>query len=119
MGLDFDSLSPQELLAAESAVLVMRSLMQAVKTAPQGQGMACVESALHEKGFEHLRTMLTAAAASHEGVPKRGLQLALLLRQNRLVQTVQGQEHPEQRGAYRCSPPLLRLPALQGQTNTL
>src|ERR1041384_3651150 len=67
MGLDFDTLSPQELLAAESAVLTMRSLMQAAKAAPQGQGMVCVETALHEKGFEHLRTILAAAAASHEG----------------------------------------------------
>ena len=72
MGLDFGKLSPQELLAAESAVLLMRSLMQAVKAAPHGQGMAYVETALHEKGFEHLRTMLTAAAASHEGAQKKG-----------------------------------------------
>jgi hypothetical protein len=72
MGLDFDKLSPQELLAAESAVLVMRSLMQAVQSAPHGQGMACIETALHEKGFEHLRTMLAAAAASHEGAQKKG-----------------------------------------------
>ena len=72
MGLDFEKLSPAELLAAESAVLAMRSLLEAVKTAPHGQGMAHVESVLHEKGFEHLRTMLQAAVASHEGAQKRG-----------------------------------------------
>jgi hypothetical protein len=72
MGLDFESLSPQERLAAESAVLAMRSLMEAVRTAPHGQGMACVEAALHDKGFEHLRTMLSLAAASHEGAQKKG-----------------------------------------------
>ncbi len=72
MSLDFEKLSAEELLAAESAVLVMRSLMDAVKTAPHGHGMECVESALHEKGFEHLRNLLRTAAASHEGAQKRG-----------------------------------------------
>jgi hypothetical protein len=72
MALDFARLSPEELLAAESAVLTMRSLMQAAQAAPHGQGMARVESALHEKGFEHLRQMLQTAVASHEGAQKRG-----------------------------------------------
>lgn len=72
MGLDFDTLSPAELLAAESAVLTLRSLTDAVKAAPHGKGMACVEAALHDKGFEHLRTMLQAAVASHEGAQKKG-----------------------------------------------
>jgi len=72
MGLDFSGLSPEEQLAAESAVLTMRSLMEAAKAAPHGQGMARVETTLHEKGFEHLRTMLAAAVASHEGAQKRG-----------------------------------------------
>jgi hypothetical protein len=45
MGLDFNTLSPAELLAAESAVLTMRSLTDAVKAAPHGKGMACVETA--------------------------------------------------------------------------
>jgi hypothetical protein len=72
MALDFGKLTSQELLAAESAVLTMRSLMQAADAAPHGQGMARVESALHDKGFEHLRTMLQAAVASHEGAQKKG-----------------------------------------------
>ena len=72
MALDFDKLSPEELLAAESAVLTMRSLMDAVKTAPHGHGMECVESALHDRGFEHLRNLLRAAVASHEGAQKKG-----------------------------------------------
>jgi hypothetical protein len=72
MGLDFNTLSPEELLAAESAVLTMRSLTDAVKSAPHGQGMAFVETALHDKGFEHLRRMLQAAVASHEGAQKKG-----------------------------------------------
>ena len=72
MPLDFETLSPEELLAAESAVLTMRSLLGAVKTAPHGQGMAHVESVLYDKGFDHLRSMLATAAASHEGAQKKG-----------------------------------------------
>ena len=78
MGFDFNALSPEELLAAESAVLTMRSLMQAAKAAPHGQGMVRVESALHENGFEHLRKMLQAAVASHEGAQKKGPAVCLV-----------------------------------------
>ena len=78
MGLDFNGLSPEELLAAESAVLTMRSLMEAAKAAPHGQGMARVESALHENGFEHLRKMLQTAVASHEGAQKKGSAVCLV-----------------------------------------
>jgi hypothetical protein len=46
--------------------------MDAVKAAPHGHGMACVEAALHEKGFEHLRTILATAVASHEAAQKKG-----------------------------------------------
>jgi hypothetical protein len=72
MALDFQKLSPEELLAAESAVLTMRSLMEAAHAAPHGQGMAWVESALHENGFEHLRTLLRTAVASHPEAQKKG-----------------------------------------------
>jgi hypothetical protein len=78
MGLDFDALSAEELLAAESAVLTMRSLMDAAKSAPHGHGMSCVETALHDKGFEHLRTMLATAVASHEGAQKKGSAVCLV-----------------------------------------
>jgi len=78
MGLDFNALSPQELLAAESAVLTMRSLMDAARTAPHGHGMDRVETALHDKGFEHLRIMLQAAVASHEGAQKKGSAVCLV-----------------------------------------
>jgi hypothetical protein len=78
MGLDFNSLSPEELLAAESAVLTMRSLTDAVKAAPHGKGMAFVEAALHDKGFEHLRKMLQAAVTSHEGAQKKGSAVCLV-----------------------------------------
>jgi hypothetical protein len=72
MALDFTNLSPEELLAAESAVLTMRSLLEAARAAPHGQGMFCVEAALHENGFDHLRKMLQTAMASHAGAQKKG-----------------------------------------------
>jgi hypothetical protein len=72
MGLDFNTLNVQELLAAESAVLLTRSLMDASKAAPHGQGMACVETVLLEKGFPHLRNILQATMASHSGAQKKG-----------------------------------------------
>ena len=78
MALDFSSLSTEELIVAESAVLTMRSLMEAANAAPQGQGMVCVESALHEKGFEHLRKMLQTAVASHPGAQKKGSAVCLV-----------------------------------------
>ncbi|MDB5300370.1 MAG: hypothetical protein JWO87_2033 [Phycisphaerales bacterium] len=78
MGLDFARLSLEEQLAAESAVLTMRSLMDAAKSASHGHGMERVETALHEKGFEHLRTMLAAAMASHEGAQKKGPAVCLV-----------------------------------------
>ena len=78
MGLDFNTLSPAELLAAESAVLTMRSLTDAVKAAPHGKGMACVETVLHDKGFEHLRSLLQAAVASHDGAQKKGPAVCLV-----------------------------------------
>ena len=78
MGLDFNTLSAAELLAAESAVLTMRSLTDAVKAAPHGKGMVCVETVVHDRGFEHLRKMLQAAVASHEGAQKKGSAVCLV-----------------------------------------
>ena len=39
MALDFAKLSPEELLAAESAVLTMRSLMDAARSAPHARAI--------------------------------------------------------------------------------
>jgi hypothetical protein len=72
MALDFDKLSPEELLAAESAILTQRSLMQMVKTAPHGQGMAALEAVILKEGYDHLRKMMAAAAASHQEAQKKG-----------------------------------------------
>ena len=53
-------------------MLTFQALQQAARDAPHGQGMARVESALHEKGFEHLREMLRLAVGAHEGAQKGG-----------------------------------------------
>ena len=71
MSLDFTTLSPEELVAAESAALTMRALIEAVKTAPHGHGMASVESVIQDKGMSHLRTLLTTAITSHAEAQKK------------------------------------------------
>jgi hypothetical protein len=70
--MDFSKLSDSERLVAEQAVLTYRALEQAAATAPHGQGLATLEGVIHEKGFEHLRTMLSVAAASRPEAQKRG-----------------------------------------------
>jgi len=70
--MDFERLTAEQRLVAEQAVLTFQALEQAARDAPIGQGMARVESALHEKGFEHLREMLKLAVSAHEGAQKRG-----------------------------------------------
>lgn len=120
MALDFTTLSPEELVAAESAALTMRALLEAVKTAPHGHGMATVEAVIQDKGMTHLRTLLTTAMTSHgEAQKKRGVQPALYLREKGLVQAVQGKNDPEQRGARGGGPAVLRLSSLQGQADAL
>src|SRR5271166_3842233 len=54
-----------------------------------------------------------------KGRKKRGLQFALFLWKGRLIQTMQRKERSEQRRAYRCSPSLLHLPALQSQADAV
>ena len=70
--MDFDKLTAEQRLVAEQAVLTFQALQEAARMAPHGQGMARVESALHERGFEHLREMMRLAAGAHEGAQKGG-----------------------------------------------
>jgi hypothetical protein len=70
--MDFEKLTAEQRLVAEQAVLTFQALEEAVKIAPQGQGMVTVEAALHEKGFEHLRSMLELAVRAHDGAQKKG-----------------------------------------------
>ncbi len=70
--MDFDKLTAEQRLVAEQAVLTFAALEQAARDAPHGHGMARVESALHDKGFDHLRAMLRLAVSAHAGAQKGG-----------------------------------------------
>jgi hypothetical protein len=70
--MDLSKLSDRERLAAEQAVLTMRALDRAADAAPHGQGLAFLEAAIHDKGFEHLRNMLTLAVNAREEAQKKG-----------------------------------------------
>jgi hypothetical protein len=43
-----------------------------VKDAPHGHGLAFTEAVVHDKGFEHLRTMYQAALQEHPEAQKKG-----------------------------------------------
>jgi hypothetical protein len=62
----------EERLVAEQAVLNFRELRAAMKTAPHGRGMAVLEQAVREKGFEQMRQALKMLAGAHEEAQKRG-----------------------------------------------
>jgi hypothetical protein len=70
--MDWTNLTDRERLVAEQAVLTYRALEQAAMTAPQGQGLSVLEGVIHDKGFEHLRQMLTAAASARPEAQKKG-----------------------------------------------
>ena len=70
--MDFSKLTPEERLAAEQAVLTLRALNEAADQAPMGQGLACLEAVIHDKGFEHLRQLMTLAASARPEAQKRG-----------------------------------------------
>lgn len=70
--MDLSKLSDAERLVAEQAVLTYRALDRAAADAPNGKGMATLEAVIHDKGFEHLRNMLSVAAASRSEAQKKG-----------------------------------------------
>lgn len=70
--MDLSGLTDSERLVAEQAVLTLRALEQAAATAPYGRGLATLEAVIHDKGFEHLRKMLSLASASRPEAQKKG-----------------------------------------------
>jgi hypothetical protein len=65
----------EERLVAEQALLNYRELKQVMKTAPYGKGMAVMEHAVREKGFEQMRrtlSLLVNAHEAHDGGQKKG-----------------------------------------------
>ena len=73
--MDLANLSDSERLVAEQAVLTLRALEHAAATAPYGRGLATLEAVIHDKGFEHLRNMLSVASASRPEAQKKGFAL--------------------------------------------
>jgi hypothetical protein len=61
-----------EELVALQALETYRALKQAVKDAPHGRGLAFTEAVVHDKGFNHLRTMYESALRDHPEAQKKG-----------------------------------------------
>ena len=62
----------EERLVAEQAVLSFRELKGVMKNAPHGKGMATMEHAVREKGFEQMRKTLGLLISAHEEAQKKG-----------------------------------------------
>ena len=61
-----------ERLVAEQALLNYRELKRIMRGAPQGKGMAVLEQAVREKGFEQMRQTLSLLASAHDEAQKKG-----------------------------------------------
>jgi hypothetical protein len=70
--MDFSKLSDRERLIAEQAVETLRALDQAAEAAPHGQGLACMEACIHDKGFGLIRAMMTSSAGAQSEAKKKG-----------------------------------------------
>lgn len=70
--MDWSKLSDRERLVAEQAVLTLRALDQAADTAPMGQGLAVLEAVVTDKGFAHLRNMMSVVANARDEAQKKG-----------------------------------------------
>jgi hypothetical protein len=62
----------EERLVAEQALLNYRELRRLMKDAPHGKGMAVLEQAVREKGFEQMRQTLSLLANAHDEAQKKG-----------------------------------------------
>ena len=99
----------------------MRALEQAGETAPWGKGMESLEAVIHDKGFEHLRNMLSLAAnARPEAQKKGGLFPAVRwVPRTREVQSRPRKVGVEQRRARDGGSALLRVRLVRRQTGAL
>lgn len=62
----------EERLVAEQAVLSFRELQTVMKTAPHGKGLAVLEKAVRDKGYEQMRKTLGMLLGAHEEAQKKG-----------------------------------------------
>jgi DNA-binding IclR family transcriptional regulator len=70
--MDFSTLSDRERLIAEQAVETLRALDKAADDAPWGEGLACMEACIHEKGFSLLRSLMAQTASAQAEAQKKG-----------------------------------------------
>jgi hypothetical protein len=70
--MNLSELSDRERLAAEQAVLTLRALDRAADAAPEGRGLAFLEAAIADEGFEHLRNLLSLAVNARDEAQKKG-----------------------------------------------
>jgi hypothetical protein len=70
--MDCSKLTDRERLIAEQAVETLRALDRAADQAPHGQGLACLEACIHEKGFDLLRALMTSSASKQPEAQKKG-----------------------------------------------
>ena len=64
--------SDEERLVVEQTLLHYRELKRVIKDAPFGKGMAVLEHAVREKGFEQMRQTLSLLANAHDEAQKKG-----------------------------------------------
>ena len=70
--MDWSKLTDRERLIAEQAVETLGALDRAADDAPHGQGLACMEACVHERGFELLRALMASTAGARPEAQKRG-----------------------------------------------
>jgi hypothetical protein len=70
--MDLSKLSDRERLIAEQAVETLRALDKAADDAPWGNGLACMEACIHDKGFDLLRSLMTQTASARGEAQKKG-----------------------------------------------
>ena len=70
--MQWDTLSADERLIAEQAVLMARAVKRAGDVAPHGKGLACLERAVMEHGEELLRTTLQRTISARAEAQKKG-----------------------------------------------
>ena len=102
--------SNAERLVAEQAVLHYRELQRIMQEAPSGKGMAVLEQAVREKGFEQMRQALALLANAHPEAQKKRDELpALHLRSQGPFQARLHQASADGRGRNRSLAAILPL----------
>lgn len=70
--MEWHTLTSDERLIAEQAVLMARAVKQAGDAAPHGKGLACLERAVMEHGHDLLRVTLQRTINARSEAQKKG-----------------------------------------------